>query len=264
MKKLKYCSNIDVYMVKVATIARFLNKELQTKKVPDVSRNGLQVKACKEVKKMGFAVDACLDVFLKAKKAKCDLLVVHHGLFWKKYKDINGIRASRVQWLKKNKISLYANHLPLDRHRKYGNNIELCKILGLCGVKLFGKYKGVSVGYIGELEKSMSFSSILSKINKALGVKSFSKDFAKKKVKRVAVVSGGGDFAVEEAIKKKADLFVTGEFGHELFHVAKEKKLSVIASGHYATEVLGVKALMPVLKERFGVETVFLDVKTSL
>jgi dinuclear metal center YbgI/SA1388 family protein len=251
-------------MVSVATITRFLNKELQTSKISDVSRNGLQVKASKSIKKIGFAVDACLDVFLKAKKAKCDLLIVHHGLFWKKYKDVNGIKANRVQWLKKNKISLYANHLPLDRHRKYGNNISLCNILGLSGVKLFGKYKGVSVGYIGEVEKSQSFSSILSKVNKTLKTKSFSKDFAKKKIKKVAVVSGGGDFAVEEAIKKKADLFVTGEFGHELFHIAKEKKLSVIAAGHYATEVLGVKALMPLLKDRFGVDVVFLDVKTGL
>ncbi len=251
-------------MASVATIARFLNKELQTKKILDVSRNGLQVKASKSVKKIGFAVDACLDVFLKAKKAKCDLLIVHHGLFWKKYKDVNEIRANRVKYLKKNKISLYANHLPLDRHRKYGNNIELCKILGLSGVKLFGRYKGVSVGYIGELEKPQSFSSILSKVNKSLRVKSFSKDFAKKKIKKIAIVSGGGDFAVEEAIKKKADLFITGEFGHELFHIAKEKKLSVIASGHYSTEVLGVKALMPLLKERFGVDVVFLDVKTGL
>ena len=251
-------------MTSVATIARFLNKELQTTKILDVSRNGLQVKSAKSVKKIGFAVDACLDVFLKAKKAKCDLLIVHHGLFWKKYKDVNGIKSNRVQWLKKNKISLYANHLPLDRHRKYGNNIELCNILNIQKPKLFGKYKGVSVGYIGELEKSQAFSSILLKVNRALKIKSFSKDFAKKKIKRIAVVSGGGDFAVEEAIKKKADLFVTGEFGHELFHIAKEKKLSVIAAGHYATEVLGVKALMPLLKDRFGVDVVFLDVQTNL
>ena len=115
-------------MVKVATITRFLNKELQTKKISDVSRNGLQVKSTKSVKKIGFAVDACLEVFQKAKKAKCDMLIVHHGLFWKKYKDVNGIRANRVKYLKKNKISLYANHLPLDRHRKYGNNIKVGQV----------------------------------------------------------------------------------------------------------------------------------------
>lgn len=250
-------------MTSAATIARFLNKELQTRKIPDHSRNGLQVKCKKEVKKVGLAVDASLETFAKAKKAGCQMLIVHHGLFWKKQKDPNNVRKIRVNFLKKNKISLYASHLPLDRHKKYGNNIQLCKILDIQKPKLFGRYKGAVVGYIGNI-KPTSQSSILRKLNKTLKTKSYSRNFAKKKIRKVAVVSGGGDFAIDEAIKKKAELFITGEFPHELYHTAKEKKLSIIASGHYATETLGVKALMPVLKERFGVNTVFLDTPTQL
>ena len=250
-------------MVTSIIITRFLNKELQTRKIPDSSKNGLQVKG-KEVKKIGFAVDASLETFKKAKKAGCQMIIVHHGLFWKKQKDPNNVRKARVTFLKKNKISLYASHLPLDRHKKYGNNIELCKIIGVEKPKLFGNYKGAIVGYIGKLSKPAKLSSILKKLNKVLKTKSYSRDFAKKKIKTIAIVSGGGDFAIDEAIKKKADLFVTGEFPHESYHTAKEKKLSIIAAGHYATETLGVKALMPVLKEKFAVNTVFLDTPTKL
>ena len=88
--------------------------------------------------------------------------------------------------------------------------------------------------------------------------------YCKTNQSRIFLFPGGGDFAIDEAIKKKADLFVTGEFPHESYHTAKEKKLSIIAAGHYATETLGVKALMPVLKEKFAVNTVFLDTPTKL
>ena len=187
-------------MVTSIIITRFLNKELQTRKIPDSSKNGLQVKG-KEVKKIGFAVDASLETFKKAKKAGCQMIIVHHGLFWKKQKDPNNVRKARVTFLKKNKILLYASHLPLDRHKKYGNNIELCKIIGVEKPKLFGNYKGAIVGYIGKLSKPAKLSSILKKLNKVLKTKSYSRDFAKKKIKTIAIVSGGGDFAIDEAIK---------------------------------------------------------------
>jgi putative NIF3 family GTP cyclohydrolase 1 type 2 len=35
--------------------------------------------------------------------------------------------------------------------------------------------------------------------------------------------------------------------------------MNTIAAGHYATETVGVKALMPLVREAFGVETVFID-----
>jgi len=57
---------------------------------------------------------------------------------------------------------------------------------------------------------------------------------------------------------------VTGEPSHSHFHYAAEYGLNVIFGGHYATETLGLKALARHLSEKFGLETVFLDVPTGL
>jgi putative NIF3 family GTP cyclohydrolase 1 type 2 len=38
----------------------------------------------------------------------------------------------------------------------------------------------------------------------------------------------------------------------------------MIVAGHYATETLGVKALMPVLSKRFKVQTIFIDNPTGI
>ena len=78
--------------MKLTTLTRFLNKKICLAREKDSSRNGLQVKGKKDVYKVGLAVDACMDVFKKAKKLKCDAVIVHHGLLWKNKKRLNGAR----------------------------------------------------------------------------------------------------------------------------------------------------------------------------
>lgn len=86
-------------MAKLSAIKKFLNEELKVKSIPDASKNGLQVSGKNEVKRIGFAVDGVLSTFEKAKKAKVDLLIVHHGVKWipQKYKELTN---KRLQFLK--------------------------------------------------------------------------------------------------------------------------------------------------------------------
>ena len=248
-------------MVKRDDIVKFLNNELKVKQIKDSSKNGLQLKGNIEVKKIAFAVDAGIEVFEKAKKQGCDMLIVHHGIKWRpQKKDIS----KRLNYLKINKLSLYASHLPLDSHNKYGNNIQLCNIFDLTNIKKFGEYHGVFIGYQGTLNKTKSITEISKILNTKLKTKSTICDFGKKEIKTIAIVSGGGISALDEAIKKKIDLFITGETSHSSYHYIKEAKINVIFAGHYATETVGVKALMPILKNKFNVETIFIDVPTKM
>ncbi|MBR9690531.1 Nif3-like dinuclear metal center hexameric protein [Candidatus Woesearchaeota archaeon] len=245
------------------SITRCLNKLLDVKNVPDTSKNGMQVKAGKEVKKIGFAVDACMEVFAKAKKQKCDLVIVHHGILWKHQKYKKHLE-KRINFLKKNKISLYAAHLPLDKHDKYGNAIVIANILRLKNTNGFGVYEGIPVGFRGELKKKLSVDELSKNVNKLLKTKSKVFNFNKKKIKTVGIVTGGGSSTLQEAIEKKLDCFITGEVVHMIYNYAKESKINMISAGHYATETFGVKALMPILKEKFGVDVVFIDAPTGL
>jgi dinuclear metal center YbgI/SA1388 family protein len=251
-------------MVKRNDIVNFLNKELNIKKIKDSSKNGLQVNSCKEVKKIAFAVDACMETFEKAKKEKCDLIVVHHGLFWKGKQLYKNQTKKRVRFLKKNKISLYAAHLPLDLNSKYGNNISLAKILNLKRIKPFGEYKKVIIGYKGEFGKKIRLNELEKKLNKELKTECKAYKFSDKKIKTIGIISGGGGSEFKDAVEQKLDCFLTGEEYHSIYHHAKEGKINLIFAGHYATETVGVKALMPVLGEKFGVKTVFIDSPTKL
>ena len=217
-------------------ITKFLNKELKVKYIEDSSRNGTQVKACKDIRKVGFAVDASLSTFEKAKKSNVDLLIVHHGLFWKGIPGNRELLKKRINFLRKNKISLYASHLPLDLHKQYGNNIQLCNILGLNNIKLFGKYHGINIGYSGSI-KPTSITSIIRKLNIKLSTKCKNILFGKKTIKSIAIVSGGGSCSFDESLK--FDLFITGEAPHHLYNETRDQKHNLIIAGHYATETVG-------------------------
>ena len=218
----------------------------------------------KEINKVGFAVDSSLKTFKKAKKAGVDLLIVHHGLLWKPQKR-EEVTKKRLNYLKKNKIALYGCHLPLDAHHKYGNNIGLCKILELKKIRKFGKYKGgPSIGYQGHLPQSKSIKAIANTLNKSIKTKSWVLPFGEKQIKTIAIVSGGGYDLLEEAIKNKIDLFITGEIKYSIYNHSQDENMNIIVAGHYATETVGVKALMPLIKEKFNIKTVFIDNPTGL
>jgi dinuclear metal center YbgI/SA1388 family protein len=249
----------DCDNMKLNPIVKFLNKELKVKSIKDISKNGLQVRASENIDKVGLATDACMDVFKKAKNRGCDLIIVHHGLFWKEKKDVSHITKDRVKFLKKNKISLYTVHLPLDKNIKYGNNAEILRLLNVKPKELFNE-----VGYLGYLNKTRSLSSITEELNRKLKTKCKVLKFGKKNIKKIAVVSGYGAPDVLEAIKKNVDLFITGETSHSYYDDAEEGKINVIFGGHYKTETVGVKALGILLKKKFNLKTIFIDSSTGL
>ena len=241
------------------SIVRFLNKEIKIRSIEDTSRNGLQVRASKRISRVGLATDACMDAFKRAKRLKCDLILVHHGLFWKGQRDTLNIVKKRVQFLKKNGISLYAAHLPLDKSRRYGHNAYLFRMLGAKPKQLFG-----GVGYLGYLDRPRNLDAIVREIEKKLGTRCRVWGFGKKKIKKIAVVSGAGSSDILPAIRKKVDLFITGEAFSWSYYNAKECRLNVIIAGHYKTETSGVQALGELLKKKFGLKTVFIDLPTGL
>ncbi len=113
--------------------ARRLPRRLleRSRSIPDRSLNGLQVEGRARIERAAFAVDASLDTIRAAARAKAEILVVHHGLFWSRNERITGVMRKRIGALVESELSLYAAHLPLDCHEEVGNNVEIARLLGL-------------------------------------------------------------------------------------------------------------------------------------
>jgi dinuclear metal center YbgI/SA1388 family protein len=252
-------------MVLLSGICRFLNELLQLKDVSDPSNNGLQVGVEQEVYKVAFAVDACIEAFEQAKKQGANLIIVHHGISWgDSLKYITGLNYTRIKWLIQNNMSLYAAHLPLDKHQDFGNNVQLFKLLQLRNTKPFGSYDGQSIGFKGEFEKEKTVDELADFLESKLSTKCRVLKFGKVELKTAAVVSGGGGEDIAEAITEGIDVFITGEVTHSCYQRAKDGKLNIIAAGHYATETVGLKALMPAVHQKFNIPTIFIEADTGM
>ncbi|MFH0834937.1 MAG: Nif3-like dinuclear metal center hexameric protein [Candidatus Micrarchaeota archaeon] len=248
-------------MVGLGKIVSFLDAELKVRKFDEDSINGLQFKGAPEVRCVSFAVDACLSSF---EKARGELLIVHHGMFWKKSMPVrmDAMWKKRFAVLKKKRLSLYAVHLPLDAHPVLGNNAEMARRLGVKKLRPFAEYDGIKCGLTGELPTAIPLRILAKRVEKAVEGKARIFALGKAKVKRVGLITGGGGFGVLDA--RCGDVLVTGEFGHSKYHFAKEKGINVIAAGHYKTEKLGLEALEKELRRRFGVKTEFVESPTGL
>ncbi len=244
----------------VRDIAGFLNKTLRVGKIKDASVNGLQVRSRKNgaVATVGFAVDACLSTFEKASELEVDLLVVHHGIKWRPQKD-RELAKKRAAFLEKHGMALYAVHLPLDLHEEYGNNMQLARFLHVRDVRKFGRYHGIKIGCAGVLRPAASLAAIAARVTKQLGTACRVLPFGKDRIRSIGIISGGGGSMLPDAVREGLDCFLVGEADLALFNAARDHGISVIAAGHYATETVGVRALMPVVKEVFAVRTVFVE-----
>ncbi len=244
----------------VKKIAFFLNKTLQVRKIRDASVNGLQVQSRKTgpITTVGFAVDACIQTFEKAKERNVDLLVVHHGILWKPRKD-RDLENKRIVSLKKSNMALYAAHLPLDLHEEFGNNAQLARLLGVQQLRKFGRYHGIKIGYAGAFRAATSMRSVSSRLSDILKADCCQYQFGKKRIRSIGIVSGGGGSMLVDAVQEGLDCFLVGEIDLGVYNAAKEHRINLIVGGHYATETVGVKSLMPLLKKTFDVSTVFIS-----
>jgi dinuclear metal center YbgI/SA1388 family protein len=250
--------------MKTSDLVAYLDRYLRVAEIDDRSNNGLQVEGPSEVTKVAFAVDACLSSFEAARVSGAQLLITHHGLFLSQVKLVTGPHFKRIKALLDAGLGLYAVHLPLDFHPEVGNNVELCRLLGLREVQPFGAYKSTPGGYGGVLPTPMLLESLATKIDRLLEVQSRVLTFGPQQVDRVAVCSGDGSFLIPQVQAAGYSTFLSGETSHSHYHAAKDYGINVIYSGHYATETVGLKALARQLESQFGLDTVFLDVPTGL
>ncbi|MBI5884638.1 Nif3-like dinuclear metal center hexameric protein [archaeon] len=246
-------------MVELGKPVNFLDSCLKIKGIKDSAWNCLQFEGKNEVKKICVAVDAGDEAIDKAAKAKADLLIVHHGIYWADANpSLKGFLKKKLMLLEKHGLSLYASHLPLDRHGLVGNNIQLLKLLG-------AKHKSFlddeRIERIGELKKEMPAKDFVERIDEMLETKSIAFLHGKKKTKTLFVCSGGGghpDFY--KALNEKVDLYLTGDLIH-CMQACRDAGFNAVFAGHYATETLGVKALAKLLEKKFKLKTEFIEIK---
>jgi dinuclear metal center YbgI/SA1388 family protein len=94
----------------------------------------------------------------------------------------------------------------------------------------------IGAGLIGDLETSIPEKEFLELIKQKFEAKVVRHTkLLNKPIQKVAICGGSGSFLVKDAIQKKADIFITGDFKYHQFFDA-ENKIIIADIGHYESE----------------------------
>ena len=210
----------------------------------------------KEVESIYIALDATEEVIRAAISEKVDMLVTHHPLIFGGIKKINNqdLTGRCILDLIRNDISYYAMH----------TNYDVCGMADLSGEML--KFVDpevlevtseedvpMGIGKIADLEKEVSLGECCDSVKAAFhleNVRVFGE--LEQRVKRVAICPGSGKSVIGEALKKKADVLITGDIGHHDGIDSVAEGLAIIDAGHYGIEHIFINDMKKYLEENLS------------
>jgi len=226
---------------------------------------GLQVGLTEvEVSGVLLCLDVTEEVISEAIELGCNLIVSHHPLLFRGLKTLSDTDMVQrcVRMAVQNDINIYSAHTNLDSSID-GVNYAIAERLGLVDVELIQQRRvpvkadskermvlagnGV-IGYLTEGEDSLVF---LQRVKQAFGVECLMhNELLQRPIQCVAICGGAGDFLLDEAIRQKADAFLTGEMHyHQYFGHAQQIQIGVL--GHYQSEQYTADILRGVIGDRF-------------
>lgn len=194
----------------------------------------------KEVRSIYIALDATDEVIDMAVLKGADMLVTHHPLIFSGLKRIHNrdFIGNRILRLIQNDISYYAMH----------TNYDVCRMGRLAG-GLLGfadsevlevtceNERPMGIGEIAEFTEKMTLRECAEAVKAAFGllnVKIYGD--LEQKIEKAAICPGSGKSVIAEAVRKGADVLITGDIGHHEGIDSLAQGLAVIDAGHYGIE----------------------------
>jgi dinuclear metal center YbgI/SA1388 family protein len=243
-------------MVPIDTIIAKLDAFLAPERFTDFGPNGLQVPGAREIDTVATSVSASEQVFERAAAEGAQLVLVHHGLFWRGMpQHIDAALHRRLVPLFRHDIALAAYHLPLDAHPEVGNNALLADALGVEAREPFAEI-GMAGRFPGD---GIAKGELAERVRTVTGREPLHLDFGPERVRSIGIVSGGAPDHLADAIAGGHDAYLTGEPAERVFTQAREARVHFFAAGHYATETFGIRRLGEWLAETLDVKHVFLE-----
>ncbi|MGN1166147.1 MAG: Nif3-like dinuclear metal center hexameric protein [Lachnospiraceae bacterium] len=216
----------------------------------------------KEVKCIYIALDATDEVIEDALRVGADMILTHHPLIFGGLKRINNqdFMGRRLIKLIANDISCYSMH----------TNYDVCGMADLSGEKMHfenakvlevtcetesddkGKtYMGI--GKIADMREEITLLECCESVKQAFSLSNV-KVFGnlEQKVKRIAICPGSGKSVIAEAVRKKADVLVTGDIGHHEGIDSVAQGLAIIDAGHYGIEHIFIEDMERYLKQNLN------------
>jgi len=215
----------------------------------------------KEIRKIMIALDATNDVIDQAISNQVDFLLTHHPLIFSSVKRITGddFIGKRLLSLIRNDICYYAMHTNFDVMGMADAvaddlNLKKCSVLDITYEDDIAKE---GIGRVGTLPRIMSLKECAEYCKEIFNLEQVTVfGDLDSSIETAAVVPGSGKDYITQAIKKQADVLITGDIGHHNGIDAMEQGIAIIDAGHYGLEKTFVPYMAEALKRELSQITV--------
>lgn len=223
---------------------------------------GLQAgRSDKEVRKIYIALDATDEVIDEALRWGADLLLTHHPLIFKPLKQVNdqSFIGRRILRMIRGDMSYYSMHTNYDvmgMADLAGEflDMEEPEVLEVTCVEQDGteNMREQGIGRVANLKKPMTVKECCVFVKERFALPSV-KVFGEPEmmVNRIAVSPGSGKSVIGAALKKGADLLITGDIDHHEGIDAVAQKMAVMDAGHYGIEHIYIEDMRKFCEEHF-------------
>ncbi len=192
-----------------------------------------------ELKGALVTLDTSVSVVNEAISKGANLIIEHHPSIFMPIKkiDLSYPKHKAIALAIKNDIAIYSAHTSID-FAVGGLNDRVMELLGC--KEYYIPSDRLDDMRIGVLEVGCKLSTLVERVGKIFNDKhvAFVGD-ADNEIKTIAVINGGGgsqEGTLLEAIRCKADVFISGDFKYNVLRLAKDLGYNVIVFGHYDSE----------------------------
>ena len=238
-------------MTKVCDIIKELEKVAPVHLAEDFDNVGLLLGDYEaEVKKVLLCLDVDEFTAKEAKEKGADMIISHHPLIFHPIKSLeySSSAARCIKTLIKSDIAVYSAHTNMDI-AKGGLNDLFCDKLSIevIGDLAEGEF---ACGRICETDITMT--EMIERVKKAYNLSSvrYSGNLDNK-VKRIAICSGSGRGLVADAVREKADLYITGDLTYSDIRNLLENGISYIEVEHFTSEISVTEIFEDIIKKAF-------------
>ncbi len=227
-------------MAKVKDFYGYLNSIAPFETQEDWDNSGMLVGDMDaEVKKVAVVLDITHEEIKKAKAIGADLIISHHPVIFNPIKSVT--RGSVPYELVASSINALCCHTPLDI-ADGGTNDSLAELLGIEVTRTEDP-----ILRLGTVEPTTA-QELAGKIANTLNTKVRYAD-AGRKIEKIAICTGAGCSLIKAA--GEIDAFITGDASHHNFLDCIQAGITLIAAGHYETEIVVVPVLVKKLQAQF-------------
>ena len=222
----------------------------------DYDNAGLQVGDVNaEVHKALIALDVTEALVDEAIAKKCDLIVSHHPLIFRGLKHLTPQTYIERVVMKaiKHDIAIVSMHTNLD-NSYLGVSRVLADKLGLTNLHLLqpstDEPEFCGAGMIGEFDRPMKEDDFLNLVAETIGSPCLKHSaLTGRMIKKVALCGGSGTPFMPDALRQKADVYLTADIKYHDYFVP-EGNILLVDGGHFETEQFTKELIKVLIKKK--------------